>query len=409
MTSGEQGVGTNSASAENDDPVLLAAVREGKPEAFAELYRKYYPAALRTAQRNARQFTDAEDIAADAFAQTFGAIQRGAGPTEAFLPYLLTAVRNAAAQTAKKAQRQIPTDEESELDEQVPAAEHAVLLAAQSTELTDMLATLPPRWQAVLWSIEVEGKTPREVAADWDMSPNSVSALAVRARAGLRVAYLKAQLGNPRPGLPKECQKVQGDLPALVRESLSKGKVKTALTHVSGCSECRAVLEELEEANRQLRALAWPLLLLGLGGASMANFWNRSAGHKVAAVGAGATVAAGGIFGLVHLFSDDEPAPQVGQSVHSTIVDVSEGDGPRRTYEVRFTAPEPGTAHVRLGMPLGTDYLGSYSPDALCLGTEQQVYCDLGVDATGEQAWRFEVVAEETSGDLPTVEVVFGQ
>ena len=42
----------------------------------------------------------------------------------------------------------------------------------------------------VLWHTEVEGQRPAEVAPLLGMSPNSVSALAYRAREGLRQAFV---------------------------------------------------------------------------------------------------------------------------------------------------------------------------------------------------------------------------
>jgi DNA-directed RNA polymerase specialized sigma24 family protein len=48
---------------------------------------------------------------------------------------------------------------------------------------------LPVRWQRVLWQLEVEGRRPRELAVELGMTPNAVSALGKRARAGLRKAY----------------------------------------------------------------------------------------------------------------------------------------------------------------------------------------------------------------------------
>lgn len=57
-------------------------------------------------------------------------------------------------------------------------------------EVLSALSSLPESWRRVLWSLEVEGHTPREVAAVLGLAPNAVSALAYRARSGLRRAYL---------------------------------------------------------------------------------------------------------------------------------------------------------------------------------------------------------------------------
>jgi RNA polymerase sigma factor (sigma-70 family) len=82
------------------DRELLEAVREGDDEAYAQLWRRHHPAALRAA----RQFdhsTEAEDIAAEAFARVLNAVRQGNGPHEAFRAYLLRAVSNVAQNAAR--------------------------------------------------------------------------------------------------------------------------------------------------------------------------------------------------------------------------------------------------------------------------------------------------------------------
>ena len=57
-------------------------------------------------------------------------------------------------------------------------------------------ASLPERWQLVLWHTEVEGQKPAEVGELLGMSANSVSALAYRAREGLRQAFLNSHIAE---------------------------------------------------------------------------------------------------------------------------------------------------------------------------------------------------------------------
>jgi hypothetical protein len=61
-------------------------------------------------------------------------------------------------------------------------------------------ARLPERWQEALWHTEIEGLSPADAAPLMGLSPNGMSALAYRARGGLREAYLQvhlAQTGGP--------------------------------------------------------------------------------------------------------------------------------------------------------------------------------------------------------------------
>ena len=74
------------------------------------------------------------------------------------------------------------------------------LLAADRTQA---FASLPERWQLVLWHTEVEGRSAAEVAPILGLAPNAVAALAYRAREGLRQAYLNAHI---HAGPPEACR-----------------------------------------------------------------------------------------------------------------------------------------------------------------------------------------------------------
>jgi DNA-directed RNA polymerase specialized sigma24 family protein len=108
------------------EAVLTAGVRSGDIEAAATLYRMHGPDALAFARILSRSEHDAEDV----------------------------------------------------LDSQ----DHQRVLAA--------LQSLPKRWQTVLWYTDVLQEKPRNIAPLMGIAPNAVSALVLRARKGLREAYL---------------------------------------------------------------------------------------------------------------------------------------------------------------------------------------------------------------------------
>ena len=83
------------ASEVSDDELVLAT-RAGDSRAFGVLWARHSPAALRAA-RSITSSIDPEDLVSEAFAKTFSAIRNGGGPTDAFRPYILAAVRSAAA------------------------------------------------------------------------------------------------------------------------------------------------------------------------------------------------------------------------------------------------------------------------------------------------------------------------
>jgi hypothetical protein len=72
-------------------------------------------------------------------------------------------------------------------DPGVPFADPAAA-DLERTMIARAFASLPQRWQAVLWHTEIEGARPAEVATLLGLTANGVAALACRAREGLRQA-----------------------------------------------------------------------------------------------------------------------------------------------------------------------------------------------------------------------------
>src|SRR5262249_30744966 len=98
----------------------------------------------------------AQDVVAAAFPPVPSALQRGAGPEMAFRPYLLTSVRNAFYDRTRKDKRLDVTDEVPEDLGQVLAAAAAADDDAERAMAAKAFASLPERWQLVLWHTEVE-------------------------------------------------------------------------------------------------------------------------------------------------------------------------------------------------------------------------------------------------------------
>jgi hypothetical protein len=117
---------------------------------------------------------------------------------------------------------------------------------------------LPERWQMVLWHTEIEGETPAEVAPLLGVSPNGVSALAYRAREGLKQAYLQVHLSEVTDD---RCRVVANHLGAWTREGLSKRETTLVDTHLKECERCRALAAELADVNSGMRVFIAPLVL----------------------------------------------------------------------------------------------------------------------------------------------------
>ena len=80
------------AWADADDSVLLGLVRDGDPDAYAELWRRHLPAAYAVAHRH-RGRTSAEDIVGEASVRVYDLIRAGKGPTTNFRSYFLSTVK----------------------------------------------------------------------------------------------------------------------------------------------------------------------------------------------------------------------------------------------------------------------------------------------------------------------------
>src|SRR2546430_1997198 len=199
------------------DADLIAASRAGDAAAYDTLYRRHVAASHSLARQLVRNRAEADDVVAETFAKILDLLHRGGGPDDAFRPYLLTAVRRAAYDRHRAERRQLVTDEREAFDRGVPSADRAVA-DLERTMIARAFASLPERWQAVLWHTEIEEARPADVAPLLGLTANGVAALAYRAREGLRQAYLQMHLSG---AVRDECRPVAAKLGAYVRGGLA--------------------------------------------------------------------------------------------------------------------------------------------------------------------------------------------
>jgi len=99
---------------------------------------------------------------------------------------------------------------------------------------------LPERWRQVLWSTKVDELAPTAAGSLLGMRPNSVAALAMRARGALRIAYVREHLP---PSPPRACGSA---LNLLARRSVMPiGRTQDAFLreHLDGCRTCGDAVE----------------------------------------------------------------------------------------------------------------------------------------------------------------------
>ncbi|GAB2884020.1 sigma-70 family RNA polymerase sigma factor [Nocardioides pacificus] len=238
------------------DAELISAVRDGDVESYGALFSRHVDAARRLARQLASP-GDADDLVSDAFAKVLGVLQRGGGPDLAFRAYLLTALRRLHVDRIRASARLHSTDDLEPFDPGVPFRDTAVE-GFESAAAARAFASLPERWQVVLWHTEIEGQKPADVAVILGMSANSVSALAYRAREGLRQAFLTMHAGD----LDEDtCRWTLEHLGSYVRKGVSRRDATRIEEHLQGCRRCLAVHLELTEVNSNLAALIGPVVL----------------------------------------------------------------------------------------------------------------------------------------------------
>lgn len=303
------------------DAELISAVRGGDVDAYGQLFARHVDAARRLARQIAPA-SDVDDLVSDGFAKVLTVLQRGGGPDVAFRAYLLTAVRRLHVDRIRAAQKLHSTDDLEKFDPGIPFEDTAVA-GFENAAAARAFASLPERWQLVLWHTEVEGQKPAEIAPLLGMSANSVSALAYRAREGLRQAFLN-QHAQELEG--DTCRWVHQHLGAYVRGGTARRDGVKIEQHLDECRKCMAIYLELTEVNSNLAGIIAPLLLgaSGLsyaavaGGASKSGlllFVDRlrdgalSQGAAVTTAAGVTAAAAAVVIGAAVLARDSGPAP----------------------------------------------------------------------------------------------------
>lgn len=162
---------------------LLSRARRGDRHAMTKLYARHHRHAL--AHARTLRGADAEDMVAEAFANTWKHFTRGGGPDRNFRAYLLRAVHNAWVSDVRKRSRYLTTDDERVLDT-------APRVTETSSELLDAtgheFAKLPERERTALWLTAVEGHSLAEAGKRLGASQGAAGALAYRARKRLAAA-----------------------------------------------------------------------------------------------------------------------------------------------------------------------------------------------------------------------------
>ncbi|SDP77010.1 RNA polymerase sigma factor, sigma-70 family [Lentzea jiangxiensis] len=234
------------------DRDLLARVREGDDSAYGELFSRHADAIRRFSLRHVREAAEADDLTAEAFFRMLQAIRRGSGPTDHVRTYLLTVARRVAWEWSGR-RRDVPVEDE-ELGRRVEPVSDNANSRVEHNLITRAFSSLPERWRVVLWRVEVEGERPATVAPHFGLSPNAMSALARRAREGLRAAYLQAHLAADDGR--SSCAAIRSKLGTYTAGGVQGVEERRIRAHLDTCASCSQLHAELNEVCATLRANA---------------------------------------------------------------------------------------------------------------------------------------------------------
>ncbi|MFD9545595.1 sigma-70 family RNA polymerase sigma factor, partial [Streptomyces sp. NPDC060022] len=296
----------SSAELASPDAQLILGMRAGDDRAYEELFRRHSGAVRRYARSCCRDAHTADDLTAEVFARTLQAVRGGKGPEEAVRAYLMTAVRHVAAAWTKSAKREHLVDdfavfaaqatrssELSDADTLDLGADVMAMHEADRSMAMQAFRSLPERWQAVLWHTTVEEESPSEIAPLFGLSANATAVLAVRAREGLKQAYLQAHVSETLTS-GGDCAQYADRLGAHARGGLRTRAERGLRKHLDECAKCRVAAGELAHVNAGIPALL-PVAVIGWFAAGYAvKAAGIVAGGAAGAAGAGAAAAASG-------------------------------------------------------------------------------------------------------------------
>jgi RNA polymerase sigma factor (sigma-70 family) len=330
------------------DAELISAVRGGDVEAYGVLFERHADAARRLS-RQLVSAGDADDLVSEAFIKVLAVLQRGGGPDIAFRAYLLTAVRRLRVDRIRATSRLHTTDDMEMFDPGIPFRD-TTIEGFENAAAARAFASLPERWQLVLWHTEVEEQKPSDIAPLLGMTPNSVSALAYRAREGLRQAFLNEHVTEIEG---ETCRWTHDHLGPYIRNGLSRRDVAKVDRHLEECRPCAGIYLELVEVNSNLGAIIGPLLL---GSAAVAYLAASSATSAVSAGGllvglldrgkdlvaahaplaaVGGVTTAAAVAGLAFVTLHDDPGARISPGDARAAVSASRTPGPSATSASR--------------------------------------------------------------------------
>jgi RNA polymerase sigma-70 factor (ECF subfamily) len=175
-------------SEHDEDGALARAHLDGDREAFAILYRRYYPDLVRYVARRGADHARAEDVAQETLARAYRYFG-GFDPSRPVWPWLRTIATRIAAVEAGRRSNEVLVDDPA-TDAAVPGGDPVDAIAGRVT-LAQAMRQLPLRQRDALLLRYVEDRQPSDIAASFGLTRTAFEQLLWRARRSLAREYAK--------------------------------------------------------------------------------------------------------------------------------------------------------------------------------------------------------------------------
>jgi RNA polymerase sigma-70 factor, ECF subfamily len=176
------------------DSLLVARFQAGDPDAFDDLYRRYFSRLRRFCQRRVGDANEAEELAQEAFVRALRAMPTLAGERR-FYPWMTVIASRLCVDAHRRRGRSQPVAEvdTGAVDPDLSGPEAEV----DRAHLSEALGRVAPRHREVLELRELDGWSYQRIADHYGVTLGTVEALLHRARRALRREFLAVAGDTP--------------------------------------------------------------------------------------------------------------------------------------------------------------------------------------------------------------------
>jgi RNA polymerase sigma-70 factor (ECF subfamily) len=173
-----------------DESALVRAAQGGDGEAFAELFRRHYPAVHRACSRRLSDPVEADEVAQAAFVRAYERIDQCVGDRR-FGPWVHVIARSLCMDSFRAQARVQPWEEPptAGTDHRPNEPEESVLSRERAAQMQQALASLPDSQRLAVVARDWDELRPGEIADRLGLTVGAVDSLLLRGRRRLARAY----------------------------------------------------------------------------------------------------------------------------------------------------------------------------------------------------------------------------